>query len=304
MIKVHLAIGVTDKSRLSQLLEEGVEHVLFSFSEVGGNPKKVQSMASFPSLMLDSGGFSHGNTAIESLKRRDLISVKEHFESYCSFLQMLPYSYPKVAPKLKVYVNFDDMSNPELTLANQKTMEDAGLHPMPVYHFGEDKKYLDYYCSKYELVGLGGLAVGQVSTGQLRKWWNKIAIEHKDNKFHVLGTSQFRAFVDHEPYSLDSTSWLTDAWGNLLTIAKDGGPAIGGILQSLNSDEGVAFGEVEALKSQGVRKTELAGHFFTVGQLRSQNIKAMLYFGKMEWIKPKSGEHQASMFDFLTEEVS
>ena len=97
--------------------------------------------------------------------------------------------------------------------ANYLYMKDAGLDPLPVYHYGEDMKWLDqmlaYGC---EYVGIGGL-VGIPS--ELRRLWldrvfTKItdAAGHALIKTHGFGMTSLPLIFRYPWYSVDSTSWI------------------------------------------------------------------------------------------------
>jgi len=58
---------------------------------------------------------------------------------------------------LDLYVNLDIIGNPEKTWEIQKYIESYGLKPLPVFHFGEDFKWLYKYLDEYDYIGLGGL---------------------------------------------------------------------------------------------------------------------------------------------------
>lgn len=257
---------------MDQLSSEHVQRVLFSYGEFREKSRPLETwFMPFKEILIDSGAFSHGKSGMR-------VSI----EAYASFLDSVENSglYPW-ASAVKSYVNFDVMSDPEQTWENQQKLESKGLHPMPVFHLGEDEAWLDRYCASYEYVGLGGLAIGQVNTATLKIFWDGVAQRFPDNKFHMLGTNQLRAFIDNEPYSIDATTWIADSWGHLVTVAKDGGPAIGKIMLPLNEDSEV---DKHSHRALSVKKTEIAQHFFTADELRRNNIRALLYFEKMEWV--------------------
>ena len=50
------------------------------------------------------------------------------------------------------YIVLDVIGDAEKSLEAQKYMESKGLHPLPVFHQGEDWKYLDYYRNNYDYI--------------------------------------------------------------------------------------------------------------------------------------------------------
>lgn len=150
-------------------------------------------------FILDSGAFSAHNSGAEI----DL-------DTYITFLK---------ENHVPIYFNLDVIGNAEATWKNQKTMESAGLNPLPVYHYGEDKKYL-FKCLDYEYFGLGGM-VKKTST-ILQDWLDRVftMIPDKDgkicNKIHGLGMTSWELMRRYPWYSVDSTGWaIASAMGDV-----------------------------------------------------------------------------------------
>lgn len=91
------------------------------------------------SLFIDSGAFS-------AMSQGEKIDISK----YIKFIKR----YEKY---IDIYANLDVIGDAEKTLQNQKTMEKAGLRPLPCYHFKEDIKYFEYYLSNYDYIALGGM---------------------------------------------------------------------------------------------------------------------------------------------------
>lgn len=99
------------------------------------------------------------------------------------------------------------------TWENYLYMVDQGLSPLPVYHYGEDPKWLrnmlDY---GVDYIGLGGL-VG--ISGNLRKvWLDRVFTMITDEagkpivKTHGFGMTSVPLIFRYPWYSVDSTSWI------------------------------------------------------------------------------------------------
>lgn len=107
---------------------------------------------------------SHSHTMGTSFKERkyddysytETTKYKQYRQDYIDFL----LQHKK---KLKVYSNLDVINNPRLTFKNQKIMEEAGLSPIPVFHLGNDIKWLKKYIDRYEYIALGGLVPNPTS---------------------------------------------------------------------------------------------------------------------------------------------
>lgn len=58
-----------------------------------------------------------------------------------------------------VYAALDVVGSPEGSLKNYRKMLEAGLDPLPCYHFGEDLSILREYAKTAKYIGLGGVAM-------------------------------------------------------------------------------------------------------------------------------------------------
>jgi len=246
-MKIYLAIG--SLSTVPLFKEEGVERVLVSYYEVNG---RADIKLPFEDVMLDSGAYS-----VEHTQKR--VSL----QAYGLWLELYISNYPQI----KNYANLDNLSDYQETERNQSYLESLGLCPIPVYHYGESTEVLDKLCNKYEYVGLGGMAIGQMPSKNLKRFWEFVYSKYKDNKFHFFGVGTMFPFADHQPFSLDSASWsIYVKYGHIL-IYKDGLPSI------------LELSEKEGYKT-----------FLKIDELRRNNIRAFLDYEKLEWVNNKKGE--------------
>lgn len=112
---------------------------------------------------------------------------------------------------IDVYVNLDDLRDPDITWRNQKTMEAAGLtDTLPVVHMGEPldilTKYLD---AGYKYIGLGRM-VGR-ATKPVGRWLATCfrMAEPYGAVFHGLGLTRWGLLSALKFHSVDSTSWAS-----------------------------------------------------------------------------------------------
>lgn len=101
----------------------------------------------------------------------------------------------------------------EITWENYLYMKAHGLDPLPVYHYGEDPKYLhrmiEYGC---DYIGIGGL-VGITSQNRMA-WLDRVFATICDAagrplvKTHGFGMTALPLIFRYPWYSVDSTSWL------------------------------------------------------------------------------------------------
>ena len=127
---------------------------------------------------------------------------------------------------ITVYANLDVISkdrfsmgtkeSAELTLRNQKIMEEAGLSPLPVFHIGEPFEYLEYYINHYDYIGLGGM-VGK-SKQTLSSWLDVVFRQYICDergypkvKVHGFGLTSIPLMVKYPWYSVDSGTWMKEA---------------------------------------------------------------------------------------------
>jgi len=150
------------------------------------------------SFFLDSGAFSAWSKGIKIDLQDYIYFIKEN--------QSL----------IDTYAVLDDIQNPEITLQNQKIMEDAGLNPLPCYHYGEDIKYLNQYLKKYSYIAFGGMV--PIGNKELISWldnlFSKYICDSKGIpkvKVHGFGLTAFDLMLRYPWYSVDSTSWVMNS---------------------------------------------------------------------------------------------
>ena len=99
------------------------------------------------------------------------------------------------------------------TWQNYLYMKAQGLDPLPVYHYGEDVKWLHNMLEhKVEYIGLGGL-VG-IPSALRRLWLDRVFTLITDDqgkpiiKTHGFGMTSVPLVFRYPWYSVDSTSWI------------------------------------------------------------------------------------------------
>lgn len=115
---------------------------------------------------------------------------------------------------IDIYANLDVIGNAEATWKNQLIMEKAGLNPLPVFHYGEDIKWLKKLLDKqYSYISLGGMV--PISTGDLFVWLGELFSNYLTDKHgmpivkvHGFGLTSLRLMLKYPWYSVDSTSWV------------------------------------------------------------------------------------------------
>lgn len=152
--------------------------------------------------------------------------------AYSSFSQGKPIdidAYAEFVKKYKneidVYANLDAIGDPQQTQRNQEYLESLGLHPLPVYHYGEPLKILEKLLDKYSYIALGGMV--PIATNPLQMWLDYIweFLSDKDGKplvkVHGFGMTIRRLITRYAWFSIDSTSPIINAAMGVI-YTKDG----------------------------------------------------------------------------------
>ena len=145
--------------------------------------------------------------------------VRKYLDEYIEFI----YKYKD---RLTGDVNLDIIFNAEESWENQCYMEKRGLRPIPVFHYGEDFKWLRQYAKNYDYIGIGGVATGTtmqqfvVSIGDPS--FKYIAEASPDLKVHGFAVTSYGLMKKYKFFSVDSTSWCKIAgYGGVMIPAYD-----------------------------------------------------------------------------------
>lgn len=187
------------------LLEIGRKGEVLALESFFTSNEVAKILADYPEIkiLLDSGAYTFAYT----LKDREGGSTQKYLDDYINFIL-------KYKDRLLGYVNLDDIHDVEISWKNQKYMEERGVRPMPVYHYGEDFKWLERYVNEYDYVGVGGIAKG-VSESSDRMLFDRIFeyVERKNLsvKLHAFGITRVKFLMRFPWHSVDSTTWLRTA---------------------------------------------------------------------------------------------
>jgi hypothetical protein len=172
--------------------------ILIPFIEI---KKGLRILDFMGNVYIDSGAFSAWTKKI---------TIK--IEDYIKFLY-------ENKEKITTYANLDVIGNAGASYKNYKIMVKEGLKPQPVYHEGEDIKYLFKYADNTNYIGLGGIA----KTARLprRHFFNRVFqnFPNPDKiKFHGFGVTAWDLLKSYPWYSVDSTSAMMNAiTGGIMT---------------------------------------------------------------------------------------
>jgi hypothetical protein len=178
----------------------GVQNLLIAYPFL--QKKQVNPNKKF---FIDSGAYSVMTSGIEI----DL-------NNYIKFLLENDY---------KIYAGLDVIGDAEQTKQNNQKMVEAGLNPIPTFHYGEPISYLEHYLENYDYIAIGGLVPLKSSTTNLFRFldycFTKIVTKKSIAKVHGFGIVNWQAMKRYPFYSVDATSWQNPTrWGQHFQFSK------------------------------------------------------------------------------------
>lgn len=195
------------------------------------------------------------------------------------------------------YFALDIIGNQAESLRNYDAMRGMGLEPIPVYHvrprwsdrasvdvrvlpqkartaianahLAAQDPVLQYYASKSQLVGLGGMVRGPIPRDVRHYYIAELCRLFPDHHFWALGQANFKVINGLGPLGLlervwtDGTWWLLDAACERMAIVQEG--------------------QIRMLSLEGVAQS-----FFTMAERMAANLRSLLaaYAGLWAWPPP------------------
>jgi hypothetical protein len=156
----------------------------------------IEKIGYLPEILLDSGAFSAWNIG-KNVSLIDYMRFIDENERHLNGGR---------------YIALDVINEPMLTRFYYEAMRYKGYAPVPVFHFGDDLSYLDYYVNKGETtIALGGSAKMR-SKPTVSAWCSDVIGKYPGINFHLLGSSS-RQITDHcDLASCDSSTWIIMAF--------------------------------------------------------------------------------------------
>lgn len=163
--------------------------------------------------------FYYRTTDLEKLLTRDINPQPEVFSdsgAFSAFTKGQPISAEQYGYWLikwrkyfQVMANLDVIGDPESTLVNQGILESMGLPVLPVFHTGDDFKYLEQYLEQYQYIALGGMVPYlRNAESRLMAWLVKcFKLAEGKAVFHGFGCTSWLCLKAFPWYSVDSSSW-------------------------------------------------------------------------------------------------
>lgn len=160
-------------------------------------------------MLLDSGAFSAWNAGAQVDLDDYIRYIRENIDYVCAYvnLDVIPGS-PGVMPTPEQVEQSAAQG-----WANMLYMEGCGLSPVPVFHQGEQFKWLERMMSHgCEYVGIS--PANDRSTEQKRVWLDRVfnficdADGYPKIKTHAFGVTSPDLIARYPWYTIDSTTWL------------------------------------------------------------------------------------------------
>jgi len=181
-LKIYLAGSTGDLEFLHKLDEK---EVLVTYPLVKDKKEWIQ-----PSYFLDSGAFS-------AFTRGAKIDIQQ----YIQFIK---------DNKISIYASLDVIGDAKKSYENYLIMRQAGLRPIPAFHYGEDFAFFEEYLETEDYVAIGGVAQLKM-TDRLIPFLDKcFRTVHKywPKKIHGFAITRTALLKRYPFYSVDSTSWI------------------------------------------------------------------------------------------------
>lgn len=197
--------------------KEKTESITFDSEYFNSLPDEAkQQIATSASKSIEFAGFLRGSASrfVVDWTYFDTKEAKKFIDDYVKYVH-------EHDNQLYEYVNLDVILNPERTWDHQKYLESHGLKPIPVFHFGEDLKWLKKYMDNYDYIGIGGLGQDITKSKFIIHQGDpafKLLEESKEHiKTHGFAVTSLDLMLRYKWFSCDSTTWVKHAaYGGIL----------------------------------------------------------------------------------------
>jgi len=161
----------------------------------------------------------------------DLILDSGAFSAFTRNVKIDIQKYAKTVLENKQYItkcaNLDVIGNAEATYENWLYLKEKGCDPLPVIHYGADKKWFNVYLKDHKVpyLALGGLVPYSKQKKKLESWLDysfSIIKPYFPVKIHLFGITTNWVLSKYPIYSCDSTGWLyAGKRGRVLRFSKN-----------------------------------------------------------------------------------
>jgi len=143
-----------------------------------------------PNILFDSGAYS-------ALTKGKHIALTKYME----FIR-------EISDLISEYVQLDYIGNPFITQKYFEIMRNENLKPIPVFHYGDNESFLEFFINSGEKrIALGGTVMVN-SKSEVSDWARVFCWLYPDVKFHLLGSSSTKILNTCDLWSVDSSTWI------------------------------------------------------------------------------------------------
>jgi hypothetical protein len=198
-------------------------------------------------IALDCGAFSANTQGVEI-----------NFLNYEKFIQ-------KNLLSIDWYTNLDIIGNGPASYENFIRMKKAGLNPMPIFHLGTPKKFLQHYLEVADYIGISLRKKVSVpdSIVELDQLWSGVLTDthgYPRAKYHLFGVSSARIISRYSWYSADGAGWaLSSGFGSIFVPRQNRGL--------------YCFSDTPAVVAVSERQEGTQRHFSNLGQGEKNTIE-------------------------------
>lgn len=189
-------VSVNKKEEREVIGEIKPSHVLLSYHYFKNKVLKdfCNDIGYVPKILLDSGAYS----------------------AWSKGKNISPIDYMNYIVKNKEYIHkyiaLDVIGEPELTIKYYEIMKLKGFDPIPVYHYGDDERFLQFYIREgHDYIALGN-TVPIKDKKQVAEWINYLKSKYTNIKFHLLGSASKKITQQTNIDSCDSSTWILMAF--------------------------------------------------------------------------------------------
>lgn len=223
----------------------------------------------YPDVFADSGGFSAMTQGVEI-----------NWRDYAAWVKRWKHLFT-------TYANLDAIGDAEGTLANQKRLEDAGLQPLPVFHTGEDWRYLEQYVEQHPYIALGGMVPYMRFPNKIMPWCVQ-AFKRARGKavFHGFGATAWKVVRDLPWYSVDSSSWGQGFRFGQVPLFNE---KRGGFIKVNLGDNKTVYRHAAIIREMGFEPADFAERGRN-DRAKICAISALSYMRAERWLRRRHGE--------------
>jgi len=229
-------------------------------------------------LFADSGAFTAGNQGFH-------ISPKD----YAIWLTKWDGYFTAIS-------NLDVVTSAAKSFDNWLILKDMGVHTLPVYHAGEDIKWLKKYAAQTDYIAIGGIAgTSLMSKGAQSRFVDAFRIaEETGCKYHAFGVTTWEILKRFPWYSFDSSTWMSaPVFGRIQVFDYKFGTMNQFTMQRRNRDfDRNKFLQLwHLLEPLGVDLTEFFEHSKTKdAHYYYAYLSSMAYWLMIKWMQKNYGE--------------